>query len=146
MPHATVSSPSTPRPPLQRAPLPARPPQVQDDKLIAHLTQHGYPERAHLEFTARPGTPLGGPFAGPYGPGRRAPLLSDAELAEKHLTYLRAAYRTDPETRRLLDTLASLYAYGPNRLAIIADRLVVAENVVSAIKGLAGRLPPRVEE
>ena len=108
--------------------------------LKAHLTAQGLPEGAQLEFTARPGTLLGGPFTSHPWPGLRA--VWEVDLGPAHLAYLRDMYRSNPAVRLLLDQMAGQYAYGRNRMVVVADTLAAAGNVIRAVEGLAGRLPP----
>lgn len=116
---------------------------VQPERLVAHLAGHGDPPGAHLEYTARAGSLLGGPLAPVTRRRKGCHLLPEADLAEAHLLYLRDLYRTNSEARVLLDQLAGQLVYGTNRIAIVADSLGVARNVIRAITGLAGRLPVR---
>lgn len=128
---------------------PAAPPQVmpiqriqpQADRLVAHLAREGHPSGVHLEYTACAGSLLGGPLAPATLRRHGCRGLPEAALAEAHLEYLRALYRTDTAARVTLDQIAGQLAYGHNRIAIIADSLGVAQNVIRAAIGLAGRLP-----
>ncbi|GGR13454.1 hypothetical protein [Deinococcus ruber] len=118
---------------------PERPP------LRVHLTAHGLPEGAQLEFTARPGTLLGGPFSVRPTRKKDVQLFTEAEIGDAHLKYLRQAYRAHAETRLLLDQMAGQFHHGRNRMVIIADVTAVGQNIMRAVEGLAGRLPA-VEE
>ena len=133
-PTAAVSAPA-PAAPDDPKRFPQRPP------LRVHLTAHGLPEGAQLEFTARPGTLLGGSFTVRPTSKKDVQLLREAEIGEAHLRYLRHAYRYDAVTRLLLDQMAGQFHRGRNRMVIVADVAVVGQNIIRAVEGLAGRLP-----
>ncbi|AFD28063.1 MULTISPECIES: hypothetical protein [Deinococcus] len=109
---------------------------------IQVLTPRQRESTAKLEYTAHPGSLLGGAFA--CAPRQGCQLIPRAQLAETHLAYLRAGYKdqTSP-LRQELDRLAHTYRYGHNSLAIYAHEEIVAQNVIHAIQGIAAKLPAR---
>ena len=107
---------------------------------IQVLTPRQRESTAKLEYTAHPGSLLGGAFA--CAPRQGCQLIPRTQLAETHLAYLRAGYRdqTSP-LRQELDRLAHTYRCGHSRLAIYALEEEVAQNVIRAIQGIAATLP-----
>lgn len=81
-----------PTPPPRRAPVvtPAvSPPLTFDEsRVFGHLDGTG-DSGAHIEFVARPGTPLGGPFTTRRTFGSRLTYVPDAEIGAVHLAYPR---------------------------------------------------------
>lgn len=116
----------------QQTPRPATPIQI--------LTPRHRESSAHLEYSAHPGSLLGGAFS--CSPRQGCQVIPRAQLAETHLSYLRAGYKdqTSP-LRQELDRLAHTYRCGHSRLAIYALEEEVAQNVVRAIQGIAAKLP-----
>ncbi|GAA5533836.1 hypothetical protein [Deinococcus aluminii] len=95
---------------------------------------------AKIEVNAAPGTPLGGPLCTGV-PRAGCRKVRPDEIGPQHLAYLRRAYLADHAVRTELDRLAGQHRYGRNHIAVFALDEVVAENVLRAIRGLAGQLP-----
>lgn len=99
---------------------------------------------AKIEFSALPGTLLGGPYTTGRSKAGCQRVRPD-DLGPLHLAYLRAAYQQDPAVRDRLDALAAQHRYGHNHIAIYVLDEPVGENVLHAIRGLAARLPARTD-
>ena len=99
-----------------------------------------------MEFDARPGTPLGGPFT--TRPTARHDLqrVWPDEILALHYTYLRKTYLSDSTVREQLDLLAGPTVRGSARTFVISADPAVASSVVEAARRLVTRLSPLTRE
>ena len=112
---------------------------------IQILTPRRRESTAQLEYSAHPGSLLGGAFS--CTPRQGCQTIPRLQLAETHLAYLRAGYKdkTSP-LRQELDQLARTYRFGHNRLAVYAHDEDIAQNIIRAIQGIAATLSTPDEE
>lgn len=110
-------------------------------KITTHQPFQANP--AKIELDACPGTLLGGPLTTQRH--ANCERVSESQLAERHLEYLRHAYQHDPQVRRKLQGHAASYRYGRNHLAVLTPYPAIGENVIKAIQGVAERLPYRAD-